>query len=573
MRIRNFAVVLLFAALSLPGQSIAGYQLVWSDEFNGPNVSAPDPTKWAYDTGTGPPFPGWGNNALETYTSSPGNVFLDGNGHLVIRALSTSGGYTSGRIKTQTKFSFTYGIVEARIRIPYAQGIWPAFWMLGASYPTVPWPDCGEIDIMENFGVHNNDASVNHGTLHGPGDTGAGISGSYTLPNGQKFADDFHVFAVQWTPGGVQFSVDGNSYLNVTSASMPAGWQSALSNPFFPLLNVAVGGSPAPVGNPDATTAFPQQMLVDYVRVYQLAGTGTAPAAVTPGSGAGLGQTMTFTFTDPRGYQDLDVVNVLIDNFLDGRQSCYLAYSLPSNVVYLVNDPGTALLPGLPMGSTGNVGNSQCIVNGPGSSAAGSGNTLTVTLNMTFNASFAGNKVTYLAARDLQGGNSGWQPMGTWGVPGAAAFPAVGGVSPAGGMGSNQIFTFTFSDTKGWQDLGIVNVLINNALDGRQSCYLAYGEVYYGSNARLYLVNDAGTSLVIPALALDGSGPATLGNSQCTVTAAGSSVAANGNTLTLTLNLSFCGTFAGNRIIYMAARDATDANNSGWQSMGAWSVQ
>lgn len=270
MDISRIILVALFAALTLSAQSTAGWKLVWSDEFNGPANTPPDPAKWSYDSGNGSPSnPGWGNNELETYTTSIANVFQDGNGDLVLGALNTGGGYTSGRIKTQNKFSFTYGLVTARIKIPYAQGIWPAFWMLGASFPEVQWPNCGEIDIMENFGVQNGDASVNHGTLHGPGDTGAGITGSYTLPNGLRFSDDFHIFSVEWTPSGVQFFVDGNLYAIVVRASMPAGWAAVLSKPFFMLLNVAVGGFPAPVGYPDSTTTFPQQMLVDYVRVYR----------------------------------------------------------------------------------------------------------------------------------------------------------------------------------------------------------------------------------------------------------------------------------------------------------------
>ncbi len=247
-------------ALSAQGTS---WQLVWSDEFSGLANTPPDPAKWNYDLGGG----GWGNNELETYTNSTDNVFLDGTGNLVIRALSTDAGYTSGRIKTAGKFSFEYGLVVVRAKIPYGQGIWPAIWMLGGSFPNVPWPDCGEIDVMENFGALQNDASSVRAAIHGPGAANTGISGMYTLPAGQKFSDDFHVYAVQWTPEGITFSVDGNAYLNVPSTVMAPGWQAALANPFSPILNVAVGGIPA--GAPDSTTAFPQQMLVDYIRIYQ----------------------------------------------------------------------------------------------------------------------------------------------------------------------------------------------------------------------------------------------------------------------------------------------------------------
>jgi hypothetical protein len=292
-----------------------------------------------------------------------------------------------------------------------------------------------------------------------------------------------------------------------------------------------------------------------------------APGGVAPPSGSGFSPAMTFTFNDPRGWQDLDVVNILIGGFLDGQKACYLAYSRPANVLYLVNDPGTALLTGLTLGSEGSVANSQCAIAGAGSSAAGSGDTLTLTLAMTFQASFAGNKVVYLAARDVTHNNSGWQAWGTWGVPGGApASPAVGGVTPARGAGSGQPLTFTFSDTRGVSDLGVVNILINDSLDGRNACYLAYSR----PDNVLFLVNDAGTSL-LPGLTLNGAG--TVSNSQCTVSGAGSSFKVTGNTLTLTLNVSFPAGFSGNRIVYMAARDNADVGNSGWQAMGSWSVQ
>ncbi|HYW48330.1 MAG TPA: hypothetical protein VE959_36030 [Bryobacteraceae bacterium] len=297
---------------------------------------------------------------------------------------------------------------------------------------------------------------------------------------------------------------------------------------------------------------------------------GTMPVSASPAAGSGLNQTFTFTFTDPRTWEDLTVVNVLINNFLDGRNACYLAYSRQTDTIYLVNDAGAGNLPGLPLNGSGNgttsVSNSQCGLNLVGSSAFTNGNTLSLVLNLNFFAGFAGDKVVYMAARDLQGDNSGWQALGTWGVPGAVTFPAVGGVSPARGAGSSQVFTFTFSDTKGYQDLGIVNILVNNFLDGRQACYLAYSRPLN----QLFLVNDTGTGLV-PGLALNGSG--SVSNSQCTVNASGSSAVGNGNTLTLILNVSFTGTFDGNRVIYLAARDSTDANNSGWQASGSWTVQ
>jgi hypothetical protein len=294
----------------------------------------------------------------------------------------------------------------------------------------------------------------------------------------------------------------------------------------------------------------------------------SAPVSISPGAGTGMGGIVAFTFNDPRGWQDLDVGNILINDFLDGRHACYLAYSVPSGVLYLVNDAGTALLPGLVLNGSGTLYNSQCTVNGAGSSVTKNGQTLTLNLNLFFGPGFTGNKILYLAARDLQGGNSGWQALGTWGITNPTpSGPAVGGVSPARSSGpGGRAFTFTFTDTNGWQDLGVVNILVNDALDGRNACYLAYSRVY---NV-LYLVNDPGTAL-LPGLTLNGSG--TLSNSQCTVTGAGSSASGSGNTLTLTLNMTFPSAFAGNRIIYMAARSNGDALNSGWQAAGSRKVE
>jgi len=291
-----------------------------------------------------------------------------------------------------------------------------------------------------------------------------------------------------------------------------------------------------------------------------------APGYVSPGWGGGASQSMVFTFNDPRGWQDLDVVNILINNFLDGRQACYLAYSRTSGVLYLVPDAGGGLLPALALGSSNSTANSQCSVAGAGSFANGSGNTLTLTLNISFSGSFAGNKVVYLAAGDLAGRNSGWQAMATWGVPVVATFPTVDGVSPGRGSGTSQTFIFTFDDSKGYQDLGVVDILINNFLDGRQACYLAYSRPF---NV-LYLVNDAGTAL---STGLMPGGSGAIGNGQCAVSASGFSVTGSGATLILALNISFTPVFNGNRVIYLAARDATDTHNSGWQAMGSWAVE
>jgi beta-glucanase (GH16 family) len=261
---RGVSGAICFVALLTAWAAPNPWQLVWSDEFNGAPGSPPDPAKWVHDLGGG----GWGNQELEVYTDTRANSYLDGQGNLVIQALAPAAGqYTSARLKTLGKFSTKYGRVEARMRIPYGQGIWPAFWMLGNDVASAGWPGCGEIDIMENIG---REPGTVHATVHGPGYWGSGgIGKAFALESG-RFADDFHVYAVEWAAGRLDFFVDGNNYLTVTRASLPAGAQWVYDHPFFILLNVAVGGSWP--GNPDATSVFPQQMVVDYVRVYQRVG-------------------------------------------------------------------------------------------------------------------------------------------------------------------------------------------------------------------------------------------------------------------------------------------------------------
>jgi beta-glucanase (GH16 family) len=223
---------------------------------------------------------GWGNNELEYYTSRTQNAFLN-NGSLFIKAFketytgpdNVTRNYTSARLFTKNKFAQVYGRFEARIKIPYGQGLWPAFWMLGGDIASSGWPACGEIDIMENIGREPTNV---HGTLHGPGYSGgSGIGAAYILPGGKKFADDFHIFAVEWEPNVVRFYVDRILYKTTTPADLPHGTKWVFDHPFFIILNVAVGGSWP--GNPDSTTVFPQTLQVDYVRVYRRSASADAP--------------------------------------------------------------------------------------------------------------------------------------------------------------------------------------------------------------------------------------------------------------------------------------------------------
>jgi beta-glucanase (GH16 family) len=246
-----------------------GWTLVWSDEFSGRSGSAPDGAKWTYDIGGA----GWGNHELESYTSRVENARVSG-GHLILTARQESytgpdgiaRPYTSARLKTQGKFAQAYGRFEARIKVPRGQGIWPAFWMLGDDIERVDWPACGEIDIMENIG---REPAAVYGSLHVPGfaKMTSDQSKGALLPAGQSYADDFHVYAVEWERDEVRFFVDARNYATFTRGEWPKGGRWVFDHPFFLILNVAVGGDWP--GNPDATSRFPQEMIVDYVRVYE----------------------------------------------------------------------------------------------------------------------------------------------------------------------------------------------------------------------------------------------------------------------------------------------------------------
>lgn len=289
LRRRFVSTTVLVAALWICNSAIcprsyannpAVWSLAWSDEFDGPEGSAVDPSKWSFDIGGN----GWGNRELQTYTNRTVNAQLSG-GSLVIQALKETftgpdniqRNYTSARLLTKTKFTQTYGRFEARIKIPYGQGIWPAFWMLGNDIDTNGWPNCGELDIMENIG---REPSIVHGTIHGPGYSGAnGITAAYSLTTPQKFSEAFHTFAVEWEPNVIRFYVDGLLYKTRTPADLPPGSAWVFNHPFFLILNVAVGGDFP--GNPDATTVFPQNMKVDYVRVYQRSAPSSTPVLLT----------------------------------------------------------------------------------------------------------------------------------------------------------------------------------------------------------------------------------------------------------------------------------------------------
>ena len=265
IHIISFIMVLFFVISSCSTdekQTVATFtQLVMADEFN--VDGAPNPDIWSYEIGTG--TNGWGNNELQYYTDRTENVTVQ-NGVLIITAKKEAfqgSNYTSARLITKGKFEQTYGRYEARIRVPYGKGIWPAFWLLGDdANGTKIWPQIGEIDIMEYIG---SEPSRVFGTVHGPGYSGGeSISKSYVLEN-DRFDTGFHIFGIEWGPDYINFYVDDVLYNQITPNDVPGEWVFN-QGPFYIILNVAVGG--ALPGSPNAETVFPQTMLVDYVRVY-----------------------------------------------------------------------------------------------------------------------------------------------------------------------------------------------------------------------------------------------------------------------------------------------------------------
>lgn len=259
----NFILLLAIVGFvaDATAQAIPGRTLLWADEFTQADGTQPDSAKWGYDIGGS----GWGNNELQHYTNRTENARIEG-GQLVIEARKENfeeRAYTSARLLTRDKVSWTYGRIEARIKVARGQGIWPAFWMLGSNIGSAGWPFCGEIDIMENIG---REPSILHGTVHGPGYSGEfGISGDYVL-NGAALADDFHVYAIEWEENRIRWFIDGQQYFSLTPDNLPGGSAWVFNQPQFLILNVAVGGNWP--GYPDGTTTFPQRMTVDYVRVY-----------------------------------------------------------------------------------------------------------------------------------------------------------------------------------------------------------------------------------------------------------------------------------------------------------------
>lgn len=244
-------------AISVQGNGGSGNNdvLVWADEFDG--TGSIDSSKWSYETGGG----GWGNQETQIYTSSSNNVRKE-DGILKIKVVKESNGnFTSARIKTQDRFEFKYGRVEIRAKLPAVQGSWPALWMLGANWPEVGWPQCGEIDIMEQF---ENKNSV-HSTLHWK--LADGNRALYGLETQNITATDFHIYAMEWTPTNIKTYLDGNEFFSMNISD--AGPYDPFYENFFFIFNVAMGGTNGGVIDPNLEAGYIDAMEVDYIRVYQ----------------------------------------------------------------------------------------------------------------------------------------------------------------------------------------------------------------------------------------------------------------------------------------------------------------
>ena len=237
--------------------------LVFEEDFSGSEL---DMSIWSYDIGDGSDqgIAGWGNDELQTYTDRPENIKVE-DGKLIITARQESfdgAGYTSARILTKEKLTQQYGRIEARMKMPWGRGLWPAFWMLGEDIDEVGWPLTGEIDIMEYRGQ---DPTIVHASVHGPGySAGQAITKTYNLVN-DRLDTDFHIFGIEWGEDFINFYVDDFLYSRTTPEDVTGAW--VFNKPFYLLINMAVGGTF--VGSPNSETQFPQTLEVDYVRIFE----------------------------------------------------------------------------------------------------------------------------------------------------------------------------------------------------------------------------------------------------------------------------------------------------------------
>ena len=402
----------------------------------------------------------------------------------------------------------------------------------------------GASDLTTVFALFNSSAITTNGCLV----TYARAANTLTLATDAGAAPGSSI-----TPGS-------GSQQNSQCVLNGAGSSASLSGNVL-TLNLAITFQPAFSGNQNI---YLQAASPSGLSGWQQRGSWTVPAgpplavSVTPGSGSGIAQAFGFAFSDPRGAAAISSVSVLFNNTLSGVGGCYVLFYRGSSAMYLANNTNSAWLGPLTLGQSGTLQNSQCTVNAATSSALSSGNNLTLNLAVTFQTTFSGARNIYMEVYD--GLDSGWQLKGSWTVFSATLGPV--SVTPASGTGSNQTFSFVFSDPQGYTAISTVSMIFNTTLSGTGGCYLLY---YRGSNV-LYLANDANAAWLGPFTLGQSS---TIQNSQCGVNTAGSSASGSGNNLTVNLALSFQTAFQGTRNVYMEVYDGAD---SGWQQKGAWTV-
>jgi beta-glucanase (GH16 family) len=342
-----------------------GYTLVWSDEFNGTTL---DQTKWSYETGNNG---GWGNSELEYYTDRTENCNVQDSCLTITASNESYSGYsyTSARIKTQDKFSFQYGKIEARMKLPYGKGLWPAFWLIGDNISSVGWPACGESDIMEMIGGSGTGSTGNpvsdskvYGTLHwSQNGSEASAGGNYSLSAG-RFADEFHLFGMIWTSKTVELYVDNTVYYQIDISPTAL---SAFQNKFFVIFNLAVGGNWP--GNPDGTTVFPQTMQIDYVRVYQDTTQSPTVSLTSPQNNSTFGPNSDITIAADATIQSGTISKV---DFFQGAMKIGETFVSPYQMEWKNVFPGNYKLTGVAYSNNGSSVVSDTVTVAVGSGAA-----------------------------------------------------------------------------------------------------------------------------------------------------------------------------------------------------------
>ncbi len=392
--------------------------------------------------------------------------------------------------------------------------------------------------------------------------TGAGLTTSYSLTNLPPILKSIAVTPVspsivsgttqQFTATGTYS--DGSTKNITTSATWASGTTAVATITTAGLATGLAAGTSSITASLSGVTSAADLLTV----------TSSMPPTVvslSPNSGSGLTQTFTGVYSDPNGAADLNTVSILFNTAISGVNACWVRYYPAANLLYLENNTDNGLTAGIAPGSASQVSNSQCTLNGTGSSYSVSGNNATLSVALTFSGTFTGQKNAYLAATETNASTSGWVLKGTW-TPVTLGPPTVTSLSPSSGSGLTQTFTGVYSDPNGAADLNTVSILFNTAISGVNACWVRY----YPAANLLYLENNTDNGLtagIAPGSASQVS------NSQCTLKGTGSSYGVSGNNATLSVALTFSGTFTGQKNVYLAATE-NNASTSGWVLKGTW---